>query len=82
MGGDLDMVILVATENSAVPIVALEFEGKDTGGGDARVKVVGNDVGPEEAAIAQALMLKGIRTVLVRGDRDSVSYRLYRFKTK
>ena len=76
MGGDLDMVIVVASGNSEVPIVALEFGGRDTGGDDARVIVVGNDVGPEEAAMAQALMLKGIRTVLVRGNKDYVSYRL------
>ena len=48
MGADLDVVIVVASGKSAVPIAALELGGVDTGGDDAEITVVGNVIGDEE----------------------------------
>ena len=45
MGGDLDVVIVVASGNSAVPVVVLEFGGGDTGGDDADITDFGDVVG-------------------------------------
>ena len=45
MGGDLDVVIVVASGNSAVPVAVLEFRGGDTGGDDADITVFGDVVG-------------------------------------
>ena len=45
--GDLDVMIVVASGNSVVPIVALELGEEDTGGDDATITVVGDIVGAE-----------------------------------
>ena len=47
MRGDLDVVIVVASGNSVVPIVALELGEEDTGGDNAMITVVGDIVGAE-----------------------------------
>ena len=48
MGADSDVVISVASGNSAVPVVVLELGGEDTGGDDGEIAVVGDDLGAEE----------------------------------
>ena len=47
-GGDLDVEIVVASGNSAVPVAVLESGGGETGGDDAGVTVVGDVVGAQE----------------------------------
>ena len=57
MGGDLDVVIVVASGNSAVPIVALELGEVDTGGDDAEITVVGNVFGAVEVVARDGIGL-------------------------
>lgn len=57
MGAGLDVVIVVASGNSAVPIVARELGGVDTGGDDAEITVVGDVFGAVEVVVRDEIGL-------------------------